>query len=659
MQGYWKLVIGALALAGISAAVSQAPTSIAPVVSPASPVTQGLPIAPAPTGSATLTKTDLEAWLDGYMPFALARGDIAGGVVVVVKDGQVLLQKGYGYSDVAKRTPVSADGTMFRPGSVSKLFTWTAVMQLVEEGKLDLDKDVNTYLDFKIPAYDGKPITLRNILTHTAGFEESARYTISAKPMDLGKLMTDALPKRVFAPGGTPAYSNYATALAGHIVARQSGMSFDDYIDSKILSPIGMTRSTFRQPLPANLKPLMSKGYALGSEKPKDFEFVGPAPAGSLSATGADMAKFMIAHLNQGQGLLKPETAAQMHTPQMAIVPPLNRMALGFYEQNFNDRRSIGHAGDTQYFHSDMSLYLDDGVGIFVSVNSGGKEGASGPLRSALFDEFANRYFPTSLGTAKVDSATAKKHAEMMAGTYENSRGFHSTFLNILSLLGPVKMAVGEDGSLLAPSVADLAGQPRKWVEIAPFVWRDSFSGKRLAAKVVDGKVVRWSFDQVSPFMVFDRVPWYKDAAWLAPLFFASFGIIALTAVGWPAGAIARRRYGQTLAFTGRRLQVHRWTKILAWASLAVFVAWIALIFIGLEDLEFLGGAFTGPLIILQILSPIVFVGFVGFAAWTLRYVWREGKWTAKLWAALVLCAALVVLWVALSHNLIGFGLKF
>ena len=124
---------------------------------------------------AALNRADVEAWLDGFMPYALERGDIAGAVVVVVKDGQVLLQKGYGYADVAKRTPVDPETTLFRPGSVSKLFTWTAVMQLVEQGKLDLDADVNEYLDFEIPARDGKPVTLRQIMTHTAGLEETAR----------------------------------------------------------------------------------------------------------------------------------------------------------------------------------------------------------------------------------------------------------------------------------------------------------------------------------------------------------------------------------------------------------------------------------------------------------------------------------------------------
>jgi CubicO group peptidase (beta-lactamase class C family) len=122
-----------------------------------------------------LTVADVHAFLDGFMPMQLERENIAGAVVLVVKDGAIFFAKGYGYSDVQKKTPVTVDATLFRPGSISKLFTWTAVMQLVEQGKLDLDRDINEYLDFKIPPKFGKPITLRNVMTHTPGFEEQIK----------------------------------------------------------------------------------------------------------------------------------------------------------------------------------------------------------------------------------------------------------------------------------------------------------------------------------------------------------------------------------------------------------------------------------------------------------------------------------------------------
>ena len=662
MRALALIAAAALAMLIGSPAATQQPASLvptAPSTAPAQTPAAVAPLAP-PAGGAPLVRQDVEAFLDGYMPYALARGDIAGAVVVVVRDGQVLLQKGYGYSDVARRRPVDPDATLFRPGSVSKLFTWTAVMQLVEQGRLDLDRDVNAYLDFRIPARDGKPITLRNILTHTAGFQESARYTITDKPMALGPLMKEALPARIFAPGTTPAYSNYATALAGYIVERASGQSFDDYIDARILRPLGMTRSSFRQPLPAALAPLMSKGYATASSgEAKAFENVGPAPAGSLSATGADMGRFMIAHLNGGQGLLRPETARLMHNSKLNILPPLNRMALGFYEEENEFRNVIGHGGDTQFFHSNLSLFLDRGVGVFVSVNSGGAQGASGPLRTALMQQFTSRYFPVPLRDGRVDAATAREHAAMMAGTYANSRGFKTNFLSILNLFEPVTLGVNADGGLSAASVTGLASQPRRWTEIAPFVWRDVESGERIAAQVVDGRVVRWSFDTVSPFMVFDRVPWYLDAAWLLPAFLFALGIVVLTALAWPAGAIARKRYAAAHPFSGPSLRADRLTKGFAWLAILALAGWAAWVTIAFADLLQLS-SLDWLLYAVQFLTPVALIGLFALAVWSAWLAWKERRgWFAKLWVVLLLLASFVLLWVAFGFNLIGFGTRF
>jgi CubicO group peptidase (beta-lactamase class C family) len=231
--------------------------------------------AAAPAAHA-LERTDAESWLDGFMPYALETGDVAGAVVVVVKNGETVLAKGYGYSDVAAHIPVDPEHTLFRPGSTSKLFTWTAVMQLVEQGKLDLDRDVNAYLDFRLPDR-GAPITLRNIMTHTAGFEEKVKDLIADDPARLVPLRTyvaEGIPARIFKAGTTPAYSNYATALAGYIVQRVSGQSFDDYVDAHIFKPLGMTHSSFRQPLPEALAADAAKGYDLASQPAKAYEIV-------------------------------------------------------------------------------------------------------------------------------------------------------------------------------------------------------------------------------------------------------------------------------------------------------------------------------------------------------------------------------------------------
>ncbi|MGH6780479.1 MAG: serine hydrolase domain-containing protein, partial [Sphingomonadaceae bacterium] len=596
-------------------------------------------------------------------PYALQRGDAAGAVVVVVKDGQVLTQRGFGYADVAKRKPVDPETTLFRPGSVSKLVTWTAVMQLVEQGKIDLDKDVNTYLDFKIPARGGKPVTMRNILTHTPGFEETARGLFSYDPkgvLPLGSVLKQWVPNRIFAPGTTPAYSNYATALAGYVVERVSGQSFDDYLDQHVFRPAGMGRSSFRQPLPARLQPLMAKGYVLGSGKPSDYEMIGLAPAGSLASSGADMGRFMIAHLNNGGALLKPETARQMHTSTLTMVSPLNRMALGFYEQNINGRTVIGHGGDTLVFHSYLWLFPSEKVGVYISMNAAGAQGVSGVIRGHLLDAFADRYFPTPQRDGKVDAATAGEHARMMVGAYNNSRRSESSFLKAAELVGQPSISLDEKGGILFGMIPGTGGQARKWVEVAPFVWRDEGSKMRLAAKVENGKVVRFSLDAVSPFMMFEPVPWYLSTSWLSPALLLGLGALLLTALAWPVSALVRRRYGAKLALTGNDLKSYRLVRGFAGLGVAVMIGWAALIGTMLSDFSLLGGQLDWALILLQIVSPIVFLGLVGVAAWNLWLIWKGKRgWFSKLWSIVLLFSAIVLLWAAAGFNLIGFGTNF
>src|SRR5690242_5295879 len=230
-----KIIACLFILGSLSAASAQVPSIAPPQVTPpagAPEVGTKTPEVP-PQQSHALTKVDVEAWLDGFMPSSLQRNDVAGAVVVVVSDNQVLLAKGYGYADVAAKKPVDPKTTLFRAGSVSKLYTWTAVMQLVEQGKIDLDADVNNYLDFKIPERDGKPVTMRNIMQHTAGFEEQAKDIMSADPNapTFEALLKRWIPHRVFAAGTTPAYSNYGASLAGYIVQRISGEPFNAYIE--------------------------------------------------------------------------------------------------------------------------------------------------------------------------------------------------------------------------------------------------------------------------------------------------------------------------------------------------------------------------------------------------------------------------------------------
>ena len=383
----WAIVMAGSAF-GESAKASEPPKSAS------APATSS-PSAPP------LTSDDVSAFLDGVVPMQLKRENIAGATVIIVKDGKVLYESGYGYADVDKKTPVTPQ-TLFRPGSISKLFTWTAVMQQVELGKIDLDRDINDYLDFKIPATYPKPITMRDLMTHTPGFEEAVKdliVTKGAKPVSIGEFLKTHMPQRVYPPGSTPAYSNYGATLAGYIVERVSGIPFDDYVEKNIFLPLGMTHTSFRQPLPAALKPMISNGYALGSGDSKPYEIIAAEPAGSSATSAEDISHFMLAHLQNGEyngvHILKPETVELMHSRQFGANPELLHMCLGFYEQTRNGHRMFGHGGDTQYFHSDLFLMPDQNLGFYVSYNSAGR--GETEQRSNLFNAFLDRYYPYAI----------------------------------------------------------------------------------------------------------------------------------------------------------------------------------------------------------------------------------------------------------------------
>ena len=434
--GILRILIGAFAIMTYSFASAQL----------AKPDSAGVPVAGAPgPGSAQqaaplLTEAELREFFDIIVPLQLKREEIAGATVVVVEKGRVLFAKGYGYRDVAKKQPVSAEDTLFRPGSVSKLFTWTAVMQLVEQGKLDLDRNVNDYLDFTIPATFPKPITLRTLMTHTAGFEETYKDVFLESPADLqstANYVKTHLPRRLFSPGTTVAYSNYGATLAGYILERVSGIRFEDYVEEFIFRPLNMSHSTFCQPLPVSLEPAMSKTYRAAWEIPSQFQICQTIPAGGLSSSAGDMAKFMIAHLQNGAyggaHILKPETAQMMHAHQFSSADSVNGLCLGFYEESRNGRRIIGHAGDIAHFHSALHLIPEENLGLFVSYNSDGVNRVSS--RAELWDAFLNRYFPYET-PATPALPSAPKDARALVGNYLVSRRSDDSIIRYSMIAG-------------------------------------------------------------------------------------------------------------------------------------------------------------------------------------------------------------------------------
>lgn len=613
-----------------------------------------------------LTRADAEAWLEGFLPFALAQGDIAGAAVVIVKDGELLTARGYGFADTASGTRVDPARTLFRTGSVGKLFTWTAVMQQVEAGRLDLDRDVNDYIDFRIPPRDGQPVTLRNLMTHTPGFEESIKRLVTDRPERLAspeEYLKAWVPGRIYPPGKVPAYSNYGVTLAGYVVERVSGETYDDYVDRHVFAPLGMASSTTRQALPENLRTRMSRGYLLGSGRSYPFELFGVSPAGGASTTVTDMARFMIAWLQEGelagQRILAADTARRTLATRLAVVPPLNGMALGFLEQGYGGRRIVGHGGDSQYFHSVLGLYPDEGVGVYLVMNSTGRDGAAGAVRASFMGGFSDRYFPDKDVDGEIPAATAAEHVRLMAGTYLSSRGQTSNFFSALGFLSQLRVTRDADGGLLVPARRDLNGEPMRWREVAPFVWQQVGGKERLAARVEDGRVASFSFDSVSPFLVMLPAPWWKSSAIFTPLLGGALIVLFVALLAWPATALLRRHYRLWPAHGGTPGRPWRISRIAAAGALAATAAWTA-VFAQLDGNIFaFVPALDGWLVALK-LATAVFCG-VGLAssAADARRGWPGRRWIARAGSILVMLAFAILAWLAVVLRLAGYGVDY
>jgi CubicO group peptidase (beta-lactamase class C family) len=605
--------------------------------------------------AAPIESQELEAFLDDLLAVEMAEQHIPGAVVAVVQDGSLLLAKGYGYADLDGQIPVDPERTLFRVGSVSKLFTWTAVMQLLEQGKLSLDTDVNEYLDFAIPTTFPEPITLRHLMSHTPGFEFKGTnlWRLQAEQMvPLGAWLKDNLPARVFPPGEVAVYSNYGTALAGYIVERVSGRPFNEYVEQNIFTPLAMTRSTFRQPLPANLAADLATGYSYTDAYLEGgFEFQLPFPVGALSATATDIARFMIAHLQNGeldgQHILLEKTALQMHSQLYTPDPRLESMAHGFFENTVNGQRILSHGGDTLLFHSGLYLLPGQNVGLFISTNGIRGRDVVDAVRKAFLD----RYYPAAKPPAPQSAAGFAERIAPYLGKYTKAQSNFTTYEKIYSVFSPINASLDSDGALMVAQ----PGRVLHFEEVEPGLLQD-----------LDDPDNQWVFGtgpggrlfliSSEPFPLF-RTPWYGTGT-LHLLLFVSGTLLFLGAlIVWPIGFFTRRRKRSLGSQpTPRPAWLARWAAALFGILWLVILLGIMSIFIDILPV------FGSPRIIFEtvpllniLLSLSYVLGGLALAilvfavlAWVRRY-WSLG---GRIFYSMLALVALLLTWSLAYWNL-------
>ncbi|WP_309134708.1 serine hydrolase domain-containing protein [Cellulomonas sp.] len=629
-----------------------------------------------PASQEGLTRADVDAWLDETVPDALEEGRIAGATVAVVHDGEVVTARGFGEADVAAGTPVDPERTLFRVGSVSKMVTATAVLQLVEDGEVDLDTDVEQYTGLGLDLEH--PVTLRHLLTHTAGLEERVAGLIGAEGTtpDLRRSLVEAPPEQVYEPGTTPAYSNYSNALAGYVVEAVSGQPFEEYVAEHVLAPAGMTSSTFAQPLPDALADDVAQGYPTSDEAPVPFEVVGQPPAGALSATAADMARFMLAHLGHapaGEEILSAPTRALMQEPALdastlGVLTEGPFMGLGWFDESRNGHRVVGHGGDTNVFHSHLQLWPDDDTGVYLSLSSTGTANAAYHLREDLLDAFADRYFPGEDAAAStVDDETRRAHAQTVAGAYESTRGFHSTFLTALGPLQPTRAQVVDgDRVLFTPGPGQL--EPAVYEEVEPWVYRQVGGDRVVTVRTDDAGEV----ELIGHDAAMSMVPVASARAAAGPALLGAAAVLLLTVLAWPVGAVVRRVRARRRAAAapvdphtgspasapaattspvapGVRLP-HRLTRLAAVATLLALAGWVYVVLtvMGLQPL---------PDVMVRGVQVLTVVGVLGLLAAGWRVVaearGRTG-WFRVATASVVLVAFAVTSWAVNEMQLLS-----
>ncbi|MCP1727640.1 CubicO group peptidase (beta-lactamase class C family) [Natronospira proteinivora] len=634
------------------------------------PVPPEEPVSEAPHEVDPDQDTNLEAFVDGIVASHMESDRLAGATVAVVHNGEVELIKGYGVRD-GEGTSVDGEQTLFRIASISKTFIWVALMQLEEQGEISLDDPANQHLPEALqlpPGLDGEPLLVRHLMTHSAGFEDSALGHLLER--DKGNLepLNDYLarvrPTLVREPDELATYSNYASALAGALVAHVSGQSFHDYVESHIYAPLGMEQATFREiydpdavhkGMPAPVSETLAEDFSEGFREqqgllePAYFEYlIHTAPSGGMSASAGAMSRFMQALLNDGEldgeRILAANTAQRMRQTLFSNAEGMNGLAHGFIEYRFpGELRGYGHGGALVHFFSGMVLVPELDLGIFVSTNTAGGRGFSQALPKHLVARFADK------DDTETEAADAEAGASLdaYAGTYRNTRRSYTTAEKFTALDSLMEVSVHEDEEL----VTRMNGVTRRWQPVAE--GEHLFQRVDGAERLAFGEDSRGEIHRVyhpSGINAGERIGFFQGANWL----FIIMGVTGLTAI-WQMGAFwQRRRAGVTQSRSEAWAGVLMLFWSLAWL-ISLLLAWQAISGIqsaGAENLFNWPPAWLQGWVLSNNLAAVLSVAAIA----GLFPLWRHHSWSLRqrLYQLLAVLAGLALVFTLNDWQLIG-----
>jgi len=603
---------------------------------------------------------ELEAFLDAYFAQQMSALHVPGATFVVVKDGEVLLAKGYGYADLDNQILYDPDKTVFWAASITKIFSAIGVLQLYEQGLIDLDDDVNRYLvGFQIPDDYPQPVAFRHLLTHTDGFEariigDAARTSADLRP--LRAVVQDNMPDRVAPPGGFLTYGNYATNLSGVLIEDISGVPFTAYMESNIFKPLEMHRTTFAQLLPTEWMPDLAVGYGYsnGMFDRKPFVYVNSLPQGGGRSTATDMAHFMIALLQGGRygdtRILNDETVQLMFEQQFSAHLSLGGITYGLFEIFRNDRRLLIRDGDGWGFRSRMVLIPDQNLGFFVNYNN---EDAD-ILREDLVSQFLDHFYPVSAQDPPALRTDFENQVGQFTGIYRPVQADESTFFKIALLFAQqIQVTDGNDGTLLVAPVGmgdnygGFAGTSR-WVETEPLFFQRIDGDGNLAFGKDDGGSIEYLFSGHKYHGTYRKIAWYETPALHFALLSVSAVFFLVTLFLWPVEAWLKRGSGvPTLP------RLSRWLAGTVCALHLVFIAALSAVMGNFVDIIYGVPTLLRVALVLPLLAAVLTTAQLVLTVLT----WRNRYWSiwGRAYYTLLTTVVLVFTWWLDYWNLLGF----
>ncbi|MEK3757812.1 serine hydrolase domain-containing protein [Paenibacillus sp. FSL P4-0338] len=410
--------------------------------------------------------TGLEAFVDDYVKEYIGTQTV-GASVVMVKDGQVVLSKGYGYADVEQQIPVTPD-TVMEWGSISKLAVWASVMQLAEQGKLDLNQDVRKLLpeNFLTKLTYEEPITMLNLMNHNAGFEEymfDMAYQSPEEVRSLEEGLKLAQPAQIYRPGEVVAYSNYGNSLAAYIVERISGQPYHEYVQQHIFEPLGMKHSMAYSVVEDRPELLehKAKGYFFagpGSFNQGSWNYMSMYPNGGNNGTAEDLAKFAMAFMpaagEQSPLFQKSGTLDTMLTRSHSAAEAMPGIAHGFWEYP-GAQRTLGHGGNTIAFATNLMLVPADRFAVVIMTNQAGESHIVHGLTKAVVGQ-----------RAKTEAAVLPDVSEV-EGRFVAARRPGHGFMKLFPYLTMMKLEPQGAGQLQV----SLAGMSGSYQQVQPYLY--------------------------------------------------------------------------------------------------------------------------------------------------------------------------------------------